>query len=48
MIGMLIIVILLCIAFGVCLPNVDDGPGYAIGLWICLIMVAGILGGSRA
>ena len=47
MVGMLIVIILLCIAFGVCVPNIDRGSGYALGLWVCLILAAGILGALR-
>ena len=43
----LFVIIFAVIAFGVCLPNLDRGKGYAVGFYVSLIMISGMLGALR-
>lgn len=48
MIGMLIVIICLVLAFGVFLPNFDRNPASGLWFFICMVIAAGMLGALRA
>jgi hypothetical protein len=45
--GMLLVIIFLMLAFGVCLPNKDESPWFALGFIFCIAAAGGILGALK-